>query len=87
MPAPAGMATFMLPGPSALTSFARRGWIPESLTESWAWQAWLLPHHNVALLVVAVALGWRVLRRGPAPSTPENRGEPSPARIADHSSA
>ncbi|MEM1447201.1 MAG: glycosyltransferase family 87 protein [Planctomycetota bacterium] len=83
----AGVATFMLPGPSILTSFARRGWIPETLTESWAWQAWLLPHHNVALLIVAVALGWRVLRRGPAPSTPENRGETSPARIADHTSA
>ncbi|MBB6430794.1 glycosyltransferase family 87 protein [Algisphaera agarilytica] len=61
------MATFMVPGPSMLVTFARKGMIPTGLTESWLWQAWLLPHHNVALLVLAVALGVRLFRRTPLP--------------------
>lgn len=62
------LASFMLPGPVILTTFARQGRLPAGLTDSWVWQAWLLPHHNIALLVLAVALCVRFFRRSPLPA-------------------
>lgn len=56
---------FMLPGPAALVTLARQGTLTAALTESWLWRAWLLPHHNVALVIMALALGVRLLRGGP----------------------
>lgn len=62
------IATFMLPGPSMLATLVRQGQLPVTLTDSWVWQVWLLPHHNVAMLVLAVALGVRLFRREPLPA-------------------
>ncbi len=50
------ISLFALPGPVALTVAARRGVLPAWLTDSFVWQALLVPHHTVALVVLMVVM-------------------------------
>jgi len=56
---------FTFPGPVALTVAERRGTLPGWLTDSYAWQAVLLPHHTVALVVLLLVM-LNVARHHPA---------------------
>lgn len=58
------LLTFLLPGPALLVTLDRRGVVPDGLADSWLWRAWLLPHQNVALVVMTLAMGYRLLRGG-----------------------
>ncbi|MEM8738124.1 MAG: glycosyltransferase family 87 protein [Planctomycetota bacterium] len=56
------ISVFILPGPAALTVAARRDWLPTWLTEGWIWQALIVPHHTIALVVLLAVLVGAMLR-------------------------
>ncbi|MEO0514404.1 MAG: glycosyltransferase family 87 protein [Planctomycetota bacterium] len=57
------LALFMLPGPAILGSLVIHGHLPTNLGDLWLWRALILPHHNVALVVLAGVLSARLFRR------------------------
>lgn len=74
----AGLATFMVPGPVGLVMLENRDLIPGAgagaVTDRWLWRAVVVPHHNIALVVLSLTLGWRAWR-----SAHPGRADPSPA--------
>ena len=61
-----GVALFIVPGPVALEVWSRGDGFAAWLGETWVWRVLLLPHHSVALLVMAGCLIVRVVRPGPS---------------------
>ncbi|MEO1236711.1 MAG: glycosyltransferase family 87 protein [Planctomycetota bacterium] len=72
------LATFMLPGPVVLKVLEGRGAIPAVVADRWLWRAFLVPHQNAALVVLAFALGTRLWRTRPAPpAVPTRKASPT----------
>lgn len=55
-----GTSFFLLPGPVILATLTKHHHVPQFLSDTWLWQAVLLPHHNLALLLIAAALSLRI---------------------------
>ncbi|MEM7625334.1 MAG: glycosyltransferase family 87 protein [Planctomycetota bacterium] len=60
-----GVALFTVPGPVALEVWSRGEGFGAWLRETWLWRVVLLPHHSVALVVMAACLAVRVARGVP----------------------
>ena len=57
----AGVMLFTVPGPVALEVWGRGEGLASWLRETWVWRVVLLPHHNLALIAIAVLLTGRLM--------------------------
>jgi hypothetical protein len=47
------IAPFLMPGPAVLGKLAAAGWVSSSFSSSSWWNAWLMPHEVLALLILS----------------------------------
>ena len=59
------IAPFFVPGPTILLDLASSGYIPHSITNSWWWNAIVLPHEVWDLMLVTVLLLYFIWREMP----------------------
>ncbi|MFA7235494.1 MAG: glycosyltransferase family 87 protein [Phycisphaeraceae bacterium] len=58
------MVPFLIPGAVALAVMQQAGRLPQWLTGGAMWRTVILPHQCWALLLLALLLSWRLMRRG-----------------------
>jgi hypothetical protein len=74
------IAPFLVPGPAVLGRLGAAGWIPSGFTGSWWWNAWVMPHEVLALLLLAGVLLYWLARETSEQVAPDVSGDGTAVR-------